>query len=106
MVLQDLSEKLTAELKRLTSIKNIEETFSKSFCLEIVNAFHQADVSNEIVLKFNKHLIERINIKEIPPGIQAKKRIESVVVQELISMIDPRKKPYLPKKENRIFWWW
>lgn len=96
MVLQDLGEKILESLQKLSKAKAVDDTVFKSVLREIVNALRAADVSNDTVFKFMKEVQASINLAELPPGMSAKKIIESRILEELVSMIDPKIEPYKP----------
>jgi signal recognition particle subunit SRP54 len=98
MVLQDLGEKLLASLGRLASAKQVDDEFFKDFMKEVVNALREADVATPSVLQFMKGVKDKVDLKNLPPGMSARKIIHREVLNQLIAMVDPGRDPYRPVK--------
>ena len=98
-MLQDLGDKLLGSIKKLGEAKKIDEKAYLTFMVEISKSLIAADVSKEIVFDFSRKLKEKINFKEIPPGLSVKRVIEKAVFNELVSLINPGIPAYKPKKK-------
>ena len=121
MVLADLGSKIAVAMRKMTQTTVIDQTVMNDMLTEICKALLQADVNIAQVragrsahdrsgsrLSFwraqVKHLREQVkkgvDIEQMAGGINKRKVLEQSVINELCSMIDPGKLPYVPRKKQ------
>ena len=121
MVLADLGSKIAVAMRKMTQTTVIDQTVMNEMLTEICKALLQADVNIAQVragrsahdrsgsrLSFwraqVKHLREQVkkgvDIEQMAGGINKRKVLEQSVINELCSMIDPGKLPYVPRKKQ------
>lgn len=98
MVLQDLGEKLLQGFNKLANAKKVDDKFFKEFLADIVNALRSADVNQMTLIKFITEVKNTIKLDKLPPGVSARKVIETEVLKSLVNLIDPKVEPFEPQK--------
>ena len=100
MVLGDLGVKITNALKKLNQASTIDEALLKEILEDICKALLQADVNVKQVLKLRENVRLQVNLLEKEKGtlINLKNIIRKAVINELSSMLDSKKEPYMPLK--------
>ncbi len=97
-MLTELGSRIAGALRKIGETTVVEEEDIKELLKEVCNALLEADVRVGLVIQFRKNVEAKCNIAELPPGMNRQKLIKTTVYQELVSMVDPGKKPYVPKK--------
>jgi len=65
---------------------------------EISNALLKADVNFKLVANLRKSIEKKVKIKELGPGVNKKKIIQTALYDELVALVNPHNPPYQPKK--------
>eukprot|EP00005_Dracoamoeba_jomungandri_P003652 CAMPEP_0174252032 /NCGR_PEP_ID=MMETSP0439-20130205/1674_1 /TAXON_ID=0 /ORGANISM="Stereomyxa ramosa, Strain Chinc5" /LENGTH=476 /DNA_ID=CAMNT_0015332509 /DNA_START=129 /DNA_END=1559 /DNA_ORIENTATION=+ len=67
---------------------------------EIGKALIAADVQVQLVVSLRKTLQQKLNVEEMPAGVNKRKVIQQTVFDELCSLIDPGIEPFKPQKRK------
>lgn len=103
MVLADLGRKITTALRSLGNATIINQEVLDSLLDQIVRALISADVNINLVKKLRDNVKQVIDFDEMAQGLNKRRMIQMVVFQELVKLIDPGVKPWVPvKKKNNI----
>ena len=97
MVLGDLGRKITSAIQKLTRSTVIDEQTIKDCLSEIGNALLASDVSVKYVFKLRENITNRLKSMEAE-GANIRNTIKSEVVKELTSLLEAKRKPFVPKK--------
>jgi len=98
MVLAELGNKITAALRTMQTSTVIDEEVIKKLISAIAMALIQGDVDIQLVKAFQTAVLKKASLEEMPPGANKRKIVQSIVIKELMSLLDPGKEPYEPKK--------
>jgi signal recognition particle subunit SRP54 len=52
----------------------------------------------QLTKKFEESVREKVNLGALAPGLNKRKVIQQVVLDELVQLVDPGKKPFKPRK--------
>lgn len=103
MVLADLGRKITTALRSLGNATIINQEVLDSLLEQIVRALISADVNINLVKKLRDNVKQVIDFEEMAQGLNKRRMIQMVVFQELVKLIDPGVKPWIPvKKKSNI----
>lgn len=103
MVLADLGRKITTALRSLGNATIINQEVLDSLLEQIVRALISADVNINLVKKLRDNVKQVIDFDEMAQGLNKRRMIQMVVFQELVKLIDPGVKPWIPvKKKSNI----
>lgn len=103
MVLADLGRKITTALRSLGNATIINQEVLDSLLDQIVRALISADVNINLVKKLRDNVKQVIDFDEMAQGLNKRRMIQMVVFQELVKLIDPGVKPWVPvKKKSNI----
>lgn len=103
MVLADLGRKITTALRSLGNATIINQEVLDSLLEQIVRALIAADVNINLVKKLRDNVNQVIDFEEMAQGLNKRRMIQMVVFQELVKLIDPGVKPWIPvKKKSNI----
>lgn len=103
MVLADLGRKITTALRSLGNATIINQEVLDSLLDQIVRALISADVNINLVKKLRDNVKSVIDFDEMAQGLNKRRMIQMVVFQELVKLIDPGVKPWVPvKKKSNI----
>lgn len=103
MVLPELGEKIMGALRSLGDARVIDEDVLDSLLKNIAHALLSADVNINLVKKLRDQVKNSINFEEMAQGLNKRRMIQMVVFQELVKLIDPGVKPWVPvKKKSNI----
>lgn len=91
MVLAELGNKINKALKGVISSLTIDEITIDNMIKEITNALIASDVGLKLVLQLKTNIKNRLNLEELPSGINRRRYIEKVVFDELCKLLDPGK---------------
>lgn len=99
MVLAELGAKLTNALKKVTHAKKIDKDFLTEVLNDIVSALLSADMNFMQVANLKKNVETKVML-QLQEGqtSNAKKLIQSAVVDELVAILNVDKEPYEFKK--------
>jgi len=100
MVLADLGSKITNALRAMSSSTVVDETVLKKLLKDLAMALLQADVEVGLVKTLQTNIQSKAKLEDMPPGANKRKIIQSVVIKELISLLDPGKEPFEPKRNR------
>ena len=98
MVLADLGRKINAALNSLNKATVIDEDVLNAMLKEVSRALLEADVNIKLVKQLSENVKGAINFDETARGLNKRHMIQQAVFQELITLVDPKVKPYQPKK--------
>lgn len=103
MVLADLGRKITTALRSLGNATIINQEVLDSLLDQIVRALISADVNINLVKKLRDNVKQVIDFDEMAQGLNKRRMIQMVVFQELVKLIDPGVKAWVPvKKKSNI----
>ena len=77
-----------------------DQTVMNDMLQEICKALLQADVNVAAVKKMREAIKNNVDVEALAGGLNKRKMLEQAVCNELISMLDPGKEPYHPKKKQ------
>lgn len=100
MVLADLGRKITTALRSLGNATIINQEVLDSLLDQIVRALISADVNINLVKKLRDNVKKVIDFDEMAQGLNKRRMIQMVVFQELVKLIDPGVKPWVPVKKR------
>jgi len=98
MVLADLGRKITSALRSLSNATIINEEVLNSMLKEVCAALLEADVNIRLVKKLRENVRAVIDFNEMAGGLNKRRMIQSAVFKELVKLVDPGVKPFLPTK--------
>jgi len=98
MVLAELGSKITRAISNLQRVTVIDEAVLDEMLKEIGNALVASDVKISMVLELRKNIKKAINLTELAAGVNKRKLIQKAVFDELVALLDPKTKPFVPKK--------
>ncbi len=100
MVLTELGSKIAGALRKLGESPVIDEEVLEGLLKEVCAALLQADVRVGLVKQFRDNIRAKVNIASLPPGTNKQNLIKTTVFEELVSMVNPGKKPYVMKRKK------
>jgi len=98
MVLAELGNKITKALSNMKNSTVIDDSVVDEMLKEIGNALIAADVQFQLVITLRKNIKKAINMDDLAGGLNKRKIIQKAVFDELCALLDPKTKPYQPKK--------
>jgi signal recognition particle subunit SRP54 len=98
MVLAELGTKIVKALNNMRNTTVIDETVVDEMLKEIGNALVSSDVQIQLVLNLRKNIKNQIKLSDLAAGLNKRKLIQKVVFDELCNLLDPKTKPFQPKK--------
>jgi len=98
MVLADLGRKITRALHTLSKATVINEDVLNSLLKEVCSALLEADVNIRLVKSLRENVKSVIDFDEMAQGLNKRKMIQQSVFKELVKLVDPGVKPYVPVK--------
>merc|ERR1739838_1098712 len=98
MVLADLGRKINAALHSLNKATVIDEDVLNGMLKEVSRALLEADVNIRLVKALSENVRTIINFDDMAQGLNKRHMIQQAVFTELVKLVDPRVKPYQPKK--------
>ncbi|KAJ3448949.1 signal recognition particle 54 kda protein [Anaeramoeba flamelloides] len=102
MVLGELGKKLSTALSKMNSSQVLDNKVFNEMIGEIVTALLQADVNVQLVKKVRDDIKKKVNLEKIPSGVNRRKLIHQVVFDELVALVNPRKKaPKIPEQKSK-----
>lgn len=76
----------------------IDESVLDGFLKEVSNALMNADVNLKLVMQVRTNVKKNVNLEELAVGLDKKKIIQKALHDELVRLLDPQNKPFIPKK--------
>lgn len=98
MVLADLGRKITSALKSLNNATIINEDVLNDLLKEICLALLESDVNIRLVKQLRENVKATIDFDEMAGGLNKRRMIQTTVFKELVKLVDPGVKPYVPSK--------
>lgn len=98
MVLGELGSKIGAAMRKVVSSKQVDESLLEEMLQEMTDALAAADVDVDLTSQFRSAVKKKVNLKDMPAGLNKRKVIQKAVMEELVRLVDPGKKPFAPKK--------
>lgn len=98
MALSALGSKISAALGSLMHTETVDDETIGAALKDIGNALMEADVNIKLVMQLRKNVLARISSDAGPAVFDKAKLVEKCVVQELVSMLDPQRPAFKPKK--------
>ena len=100
MVLADLGSKVAIALRKMTQATVIDQTVMNEMLGEICKALLQADVNVAQVKHLREQVKKEVDVEALAGGLNKRKMLEQAVCNELCSMLDPGREPYVPQKKK------
>ena len=85
MVLAELGNRLTSALQRLNNSTVVDDEVVAAVMTDISRALLESDVNVKIVGGLRKSIKARLNLDEEAVGINKRKLVQRVVMEELVS---------------------
>ena len=98
MALQALGTKISAALQRLVRSDDVDNDAVKAALQDISRALLEADVNIKLVSQLSKNVLAKVGSDDGPAVFDKAKLVEKCVVAELVSMLDPQRPAFKPKK--------
>jgi len=100
MVLADLGTKMQAALRKIYQASTINEETLTALMKDISIALLSSDVNIKLISTLRKNVLKRLNLKEIPSGVNKRNLIQQTVVSEMVKMVTGAKKPFKPSRKR------
>ena len=100
MVLSELGSKVAVALRKMSGATVIDQNVINEMLQEICKALLQADVNVAQVKHLREQIKKNVDVESLASGMNKRKLLEQAVCNELCSMLDPGKDPYLPRKKQ------
>jgi signal recognition particle subunit SRP54 len=100
MVLAELGSRLTKALSQVSKEAVIDEKVIKQMLNEISVGLMESDVNVMLVGQMKKRIESKIDVNNLPGGINKRNYIKNVVFEELCALLEPGTKPYQPVKRK------
>lgn len=97
-MLGDLGDKINAAFRSLGGASVVDEALLDSVLKEICLALLQSDVNVKLVQTLRKNIKSIVNLNDMAQGVNKKRKIQSLIVNELCALVDPGVEPYKPTK--------
>ena len=101
MVLAELGSKVAFALRKMTQATVVDQQVMNDMLNEICRALLQADVNVSQVKRMKEAINKQVDVEALAGGLNKRKMLEQAVCNELISMLDPGREPYKPRKTTR-----
>ncbi len=98
MVLADLGRRINAALLSLNKATVINEDVLNQMLKEVCAALLEADVNIRLVKSLRENVRGVIDFEDMAQGLNKRRMIQQAVFQELVKLVDPGVKPFVPKK--------
>lgn len=98
MVLADLGRKITSALRSLSNATVINEEVLNAMLKEICTALLEGDINVKLVKKLRENVRSVIDFDEMAAGLNKRRMIQTAVFKELVKLVDPGVKAWLPTK--------
>lgn len=98
MVLGELGSKITNAIRSMSQTNVVDEAVLETLLKEIGNALLASDVNFKMVVELRKNIKDKVALADLASGIDKKRVIRQAVFDELVRLVDPKKKPFRPIK--------
>jgi signal recognition particle subunit SRP54 len=98
MVLDKLSESLSAVVKKITQASYIDEKFVKEVVKDVQRALLMADVNVRLVMNISKRIESRALEQKAIAGLTKKEHVLKVVYEELMDLLGEKQDYRIPAK--------
>ncbi|RWS06894.1 signal recognition particle subunit-like protein [Dinothrombium tinctorium] len=98
MVLADLGRKITNALRSLGNATIINKEVLDGLLKEVCTALLEADVNIKLVKQLRENVRQVIDFDEMAAGLNKRRMIQMAVFKELVKLVDPGVKAWLPTK--------
>lgn len=98
MVLAELGSKITNALRTFQESTVVDRAVLDKLLNSISIALFQADVEIKLVKQLSDNIVKKAKVEEMAAGINKRRVIQSIVIQELYALLDSGNKPFVLKK--------
>ena len=89
---------LPPSLPRLPPTQVVNDDVLNTLLSEISRALLESDVNIKVVKILRNAIKEKVNLAEVPAGLNRRKMVQRAVMEELVRLVDSGTKPYQMKK--------
>ena len=101
MVLQELGGSISRALQKLNTATTIDDEVLKQILKDICQALMEADVNIKAVAKLKKAVEKKLAAQvESSSAANKRKLLQTAVYNELVAMMDPGAKPWVPERKK------
>mmetsp|Transcript_8913 Transcript_8913/g.13381 ORF Transcript_8913/g.13381 Transcript_8913/m.13381 type:complete len:503 (+) Transcript_8913:113-1621(+) len=100
MVLAELGNRLTSALNKLNASTVVDDEVVSGMLQDISRALLESDVNIKIVGSLRNKIKTRLQMDQEAVGINKRKLVQRVVMEELVNILNPETKPYVMKKNK------
>ena len=87
--------------KKINERRRVRTDTIKSLVKDLQIALLQADVNVRMVKRLTNNIKNSVSNRDMQSQLNTRKMIKKAVFDELVKMLDPDKKPYVPKKGSQ-----
>ena len=100
MVLEELSQKLTASLRKLSGVQTVNEQLLDEILGDLMRALLEADVNAKVCMDLRTKIKERVNMDDLEDSHHTHKAriVQKIMISELVKIVDSETEPYLMRK--------
>ncbi|CAD5219292.1 unnamed protein product [Bursaphelenchus okinawaensis] len=98
MVLADLGRRIRVAIGKLGQATVINEDEVNEMLKEVCKALMESDVNIKLVAKLRENIKKSLNFEDMAGGVNKRRLIQKTVFQELVKLVDPDVKPFVPQK--------
>ncbi|EPY51308.1 signal recognition particle subunit Srp54 [Schizosaccharomyces cryophilus OY26] len=98
MVFADLGRRLNSALGDFSKASSVNEQLVDTLLKNICTALLETDVNVRLVQTLRTNIKKKINISNLPQGVNGKRIVQKTVFDELCSLVDPQVQAFTPKK--------
>lgn len=98
MVLVEMGQRIAGALAQMRNSNVIDEQVLDDLLKEIGNALIQSDVNVKLVMELRTKVKKAVKLEDMGQGLNKRKVIQTAVYNALVELLDPGKKPFVPRK--------
>lgn len=98
MTIMKLGNKIQKALRQIGKKSNVDSAALTEMLKDISRALLEADVNVKLVMQMQKNIKASINLDDMGGGLNKNRIIQKAVYDELVTLCDPGKEGYKPKK--------